>query len=395
MNDTISDTSSEEEGASTNPFFKTWASRWLVYRPPSALVWAWLLLMLFGRPITVSLPVSPGILLLPALVAWILLLFIGGWGRFAFYPLYVLLFPLLVLFYAIIFLAKLFSVPLKVGRFVTSGRLIVLAIIVIALGSLAYFLVPDPSVRAVASISALVALYILFLQSFRFAANPFRPLTGFFTFFGDQGEAFIRRTYIKPALEKRGQGTDMAIRVCNWIIRAIDYLEPSDTTQEGGLVGATRSFLVPTTIFAFILVFVSLAFAFALTIQAIEAAWGPQFTGLGDVPNLMDYLYFSILTQATVIPSGVSPLSAFGQILIIWIVLTGVLLLTLLLATFTTSVGIHGETAMNSIRDSLESERRRFHDWKVNLESEPDIPPEAIVQEVHHLPGENEEDSNS
>jgi hypothetical protein len=68
-----------------------------------------------------------------------------------------------------------------------------------------------------------------------------------------------------------------------------------------------------------------------------------------------------------------------GQILVIWNVLSGVLLLTLLIALFTTSVGMRADKAVSTISGHLDTERERYSGWLKTLQSAPKSP--AVVIE--------------
>lgn len=107
--------------------------------------------------------------------------------------------------------------------------------------------------------------------------------------------------------------------------------------------------------------------SFSVALFHVERAWGPLIEGIGDPRTLFSYFYFSFLSQATAVPDGIRPLSVYGQIWILWVVMTGILLLTVLIALFTTSVGVHAESALSEVRTFSEDARRDLTLWRGQL----------------------------
>lgn len=344
--------------------FDTWIGKWLIHRMPAAVAWYWFILRFLNRPFPFGLQLSREYLLILPLVAWLIIVLFGRWLRFVLYPLYIFFFPILVAWFAFRLMAKIIGIPVQATRFARSGRLVFLLLVIVISGWSVTLAVDNSHTRAIASISAHTAIYVLFLQSFRWAANPYRPIIRFFGFVSDKGNAFIKGVFIEPAIETEGQSREVALNVCNWILKAVDFLYPDEAPLEKGITGFTRSHLVPVSIFGFVLLYAVLASSFSLSLYEIERAWGPQIIGLADSPSIAHYFYFSFLSQATAVPDNIAPVSLFGQVWMVWIVMTGMLLLTVLIAMFTTSVGIHGEDALSNVKDALELERKRFLEWK-------------------------------
>ncbi|MEW6213369.1 MAG: hypothetical protein AB1631_34055, partial [Acidobacteriota bacterium] len=67
------------------------------------------------------------------------------------------------------------------------------------------------------------------------------------------------------------------------------------------------------------------------------------------------------------------------QIWIVWVVMTGVLLLTILIGLLTTAVGLQGENVLAELRGFLETSRGRLVDWQKQL-AEPVIEAEPLIE---------------
>jgi cell division protein FtsL len=349
--------------------FDTWLGKWFIQRLTALLVWYWFLLRFLNQPLPFGLYLPREYLLIPAGAALLLMLVFGRWLRFFFYPFYVFFFPLLVLWALFRLFAKMVNIPIQAGHFARSGRLILVLLIVAFAAWLSAFTAESTSIQVVASLLAHSATFILFLYTFRWASNPYRPLTKAVEFFSQQGSELIGKSLVEPTLEDQVQFRTSAKFICEKILVAIDFLYPPESPRERGIAGFTYNQLVPTTIFSFIVIYAVLALSFAFTLDKIEKAWGQQFTGLGSNPTIGDYIYFTFLSQATAVPDGVYPLTTLGQVWLVWMVLTGILLLTLLIATFTTAVGVYSENAVETIGQTLAHEKQRYSEW-LNLLSE-------------------------
>lgn len=234
--------------------------------------------------------------------------------------------------------------------------------------------------QAIAAAVAHAALFLLFGQAFKLAANPFRPLTDIVHFMVTRGAGFINRTYLTPALTGKVDSKDTAAGAVETPLKVIDFLTPDNNLIDRGISGFARRGLIPSFAVIFSGVYALLATSFSTALLMIEKAWGPQFEGITQTGNFFDYFYFSLLSQATAIPSGVHPITVFGKIWMVWIVLTGLLILAVLLTFIATTVGMQREQ-VNNINILLSQQRDILLNWEKTLsptESHPTTGSEVV-----------------
>jgi hypothetical protein len=368
---------------------------WFVYRFPAALTWFWIILRFTGRGLPFKIPLDRDYLVIPFLIAWVVLILARGWLRAIFYLPYLLTFPLLILiaicWWIFLFFKSTLVVPVQAFRIARSGAAIFVTFMAIVVGWAITLMGSRPSTRAAAALAAHTGTYLLFLQSFRWASNPYRPLLAIIEFLSEKGRKFFENTYINPGMKDAGDKRNSAIKACNWCLKWLDKLYQAKAPLKQGLMAFTYGNLLPSFIYGFIVIYCVLALSFSVTLYEIERAWGPIVSGLGSPTTSLSYFYFSFLTQATAIPSDVRPLSAYGQLWILWLVMTGILLLTILIASFTTSLGVHGGNALTEVRAFSESARQDLIRWQAEL-SQPVIEAEVVSSKV--VPNQSSEAGN-
>jgi membrane associated rhomboid family serine protease len=280
--------------------FKDHLRAWFLYRLPAALFWYWIILVAFGKELPAYITFERIYLVLPVGVAWVLLVLAHKWWRVLSYPFYALGFPLWMFFILCIWLFVTFRKTIKHFRFirvVTSGAMIFLLFITIVIGWLVALFAYIPNTRATAALVAHTAIYLLFLQSFRWAANPFRPLLAFVRFLSVRGRKILEDVYINPGLTGTGSTRETAIKTCDWCLKMLDKFYASKEPLNRGVTSFTHRTVLPAFIYGFIFLYLLLATSFSLTLYEIERAWSPLFTGLGanatrfTVPNALVQSY--------------------------------------------------------------------------------------------------------
>lgn len=381
------------------PFLK----KWVAYRLFAALVWCAIILTLSGRELPFGIPIDRIYLAVPFGVAWVAFVFAHRWLLVLLYFPYLVLFPLLVLGGASWWVfQRLRKVPMRIFRTIKSGPMIFMIFMAILVSWTVTFVSGNASHRATASLIALIGTYFLVIQSFRWASNPYRPLLAVVEFLSEKGRKAFEENYLKPGMTDVSQKRDFAIKACDWGLNALERLYAAKAPLRQGLTAFTHRSLMPSFVLGFIGMYAILATSFSCALFRIEQAWGPLIKGIpGDPPTLFSYFYFSFLSQATAVPDGIQPLSVYGQLWILWVVMTGIMLLTILIALFTTSVSVHSENAFLQIRDFSESTRSGLTVWKEQL-SRPVIEAEVIDVEAKPVeasvavaPSRNGENSSS
>jgi hypothetical protein len=303
------------------------------------------------------------LLLFPG-IAWLSLLITQKWKRLLIYPFYLFIVPPLgTLVLTIKFFWKLWKGSIKIFKVAKSTQLAIFLFVLTIIGWVIAIFLANVQIQSIASIIAHTSLFLFFLQSFRWASNPFRPIYKSFDIIWD----FIK-TLISNNIENWEDLNDFyreATRTwIRWSNNAIDYLIPQNSSLHDGLIGIAKQHIITFAIFSFGVQYFLLALSFAGAISKFEIAWGPVFEGLNTPTSYFDYFYLCISSQATSLPNEVYPINIYGQIWIIWLLLTGILLLTILLAIFTTSVGVQGDRAISDIKKDLEEKRGKIKHWE-------------------------------
>lgn len=357
---TNSHTPGSSTGAQAIPLIRrtlpSFLKKWVVYRLFAALAWCALILTLSGREVPFGLPIDRIYLAVPFVIAWIVFVFAHQWLKVLLYFPYLVAFPLLILCSLSWWLFQLFrKVPIQVFRTIKSGPMIFLIFVAIIVSWTVTFVSPSASHRATASLIALFGTYVLVIQSFRWASNPYRPLLALIEF-ASQKRRLIEENYLKPGMTDVNQERDFVIKACNWCLNAVYRWYQARAPLRHGLTAFTQRSLLPSFVLGFIVMYAILASSFSCALFHIDQAWGPLIDGIpGSPPTLFSYFYFSFLSQATAVPDDIHPRSIYGQLWILWVVMTGILLLTIQIALFTTSVGVHGEHAMLQVRSFSEN----------------------------------------
>ncbi|MEW6210827.1 MAG: hypothetical protein AB1631_20850, partial [Acidobacteriota bacterium] len=332
--------------------------KWILYRLFTAIAWYWLILRVFDKQLPFGIQIDRDYLITPFLLSWLILILAKRWWRVFFHFPYFLIFPFLMLFVLSRWAFKLLKVtmklPIRAFRAAKSGAAIFLTLLGIIIGWGIAFLSHRPHARAWASLVAHIATYIMFLQSFRWASNPYYPLLAVIEFLSDKGQKFFEKSYVNPGLTDKGNKRQTALDACEWCLKIIDKIYEVNAPMKRGITAYTYKKILPTFTFGFLILYVVLATSFGLTLYEIERAWGTLIQGIPDTSTRLSYLYFSFLSQATAVPDEIKPISPYGQIWIVWVVMTGVLLLTILIGLLTTAVGLQGENVLAELRGFLE-----------------------------------------
>jgi hypothetical protein len=324
------------------------------------------------RFLNVPLPFFPQypreILLIPLVIAILLIVLSQRWARLLFYPIYALFSPLIAAYYLGKWGYSIIKIPFQATQLLASTRTAIILVAISLISWLLSFRLIDLEARAIISIFAHVSTFLLLIQLFRWASNPFRPLLALVELFSKKFSPFYEKYSIKPARNSGSTDKKNIENQLGYILKGFDFIQPSNMEHDKGIIGFATAGLVPFGISIFITIYFILAISYSVVLMNLQIAWGNQLLGLGEHPVFTDYLYFSILAQATVIPSPIAPITHLGQFLIIIPVITGILLLTLFIALFTTSIGIHGKTSINKLRNLISSERKRYLDWRKELQ---------------------------
>lgn len=354
-------------------FVRGLLKKWVVYRLFTTLGWLGLIYKVNNINVFWEVKFNHYWFFAPIFITLIGFLLRNSWIRFFVHPIYFLIFPIIALYIVgkIVYLLFINIRKYIIGNVPTMASIVIFLMLAAIMGWIIAILPNKFNIQAFAALIAHVSIYLIFLQSFRWASNPFRPLLVVLDFLSHKGLKFIEETCIKPGLTE-SKKRETALTVCGNLDRIINFIYDPNNMLRRGFTAFTHGKVLPIIIYAFIFCYMCLAISFSFTLYKIEKAFGFIVSGLGKERDIFSYLYFSFLTQATVIPDGVEPLSVYGQIWICLLVFTGVLMLTFLLSLVTTSVGMHNENLLSETRNFFEQAKQNVERWCKEL-SEPTI----------------------
>ena len=90
-------------------FFDRSFGKWIVYRFSTSLIWYFLFVRVSNKPFIFGDLFDEQILIIPFFVWFILMAIFGRWGRLMIYPLYLISFPIVVIYIIIKSIIKIFS----------------------------------------------------------------------------------------------------------------------------------------------------------------------------------------------------------------------------------------------------------------------------------------------
>lgn len=337
----------------------TFLKKWVVYRLPTLFAWGWLVFRISGWTLPIEQRVE-NYFVFPYLIAFILLVLTGRWLLAFGYPFYFVFSPILIIFEPIAFIIRTFITSSEgnpkwvktLGKFVAfvrSFKAIIILFLLAAVAWVATALYVAPINRPILALVAHIITYILFLQSFRWAANPYRPILLGLGLMSRAGESLIRKIIVEPNLKKRVEERDSSYQTCDLILQGLLRLHDPEAQLTHGITSITHGSLAAFFTGFFFLMYLFVATSFTFSLYEIENGWGKIISGLGDTPDRMSYFYLSFLSQATAIPDGIQPLGHAGQVWIIWMVMTGLLLLTGLITLFTSAAGVYSDSTLSEV----------------------------------------------
>jgi hypothetical protein len=367
MNDSTLTQNPVIEKESSKSRFWDLFKKFVLFRLFAFLVWAWLILSYAQLPLPDGWSKYHNLLLVPYGITWVGFFFTSNWLFVITYPFYWIIFPGVLVARTAAWGSWGLRLPFKAFRATKSVAFNVFVVLTIVVSWTVTAKSTYPGTKATAALIALIAVYAILLQSFRWAANPYKPLLVATDFLSGTGRTYMEKMYIIPGLKEKGKKRDEAIKFCESILAALAAFQRPAGPFRFGLSSFTHSKVLPAFIFGSLTMYTVLALSFSLAHYYIDLAWGSIIGGLGPLPLFSTYFYFSFLTQATAIPDGVQPLSVYGQLWIIWLVVTGILLLTVLIAFFTTSLGVQSESTVAEIRSFANRAASDLVRWREEL----------------------------
>lgn len=354
--------------------FDTWFGKTFLYRISAFLVWYFIFIRIFDKNLPFNINnYYQKYLLIPALFSFILLIISWRIDRFLFYPIYIGFFP----FALIWIIPKTIYRGIKFRKILKSWKFTAMLIFIIIVGWIIIFKINNLEISTYISLVTHSACYLLFLNSFNFASNPYKPIENFVKFFGGKASDFLDKIITKPITNPDSQINkqllNSAVTFYDFIINFIDKLSILENSSSEGLPGFTRKWFVSIFISIFLFLYGLLGISFSISLFWIERAWGTQINGLSSSGEFIDYIYFNFLSLLTAIPNNIQPITVFGKLWIVWIIISGVLLLTILLTMFTTTASMQSDSFINDTVVELKQIRDKYLGWKTSLEEKQNL----------------------
>lgn len=360
----------------------SFSKTWFLYRIPTLLAWIWLILKLTGWLLPLEYRIE-SYLIYPYLICLLGLVLTGRWLLAIFYPFYFFLSPLLVVFLPIAFIvrgfqessngaSRLVSSVSKAVTFLRSFKAIIVLMLIAIMLWLATNFYIDTIYRPSFALAAHISTYLLFLQSFRWAANPYKPILHGLRFISKHGGTIIRTLFIDPNIKKKLEERKQSYQTCSTILSGLEKIHNPENPLTQGITSITHGRLSAIFTGFFFLMYLMVALSFSQALFEVERGWGKLISGLSEIPDRFTYFYFSFLSQATAIPDGVQALNHYGEIWLIWMVLTGLLLLTGLITLFTSAAGVYSDSTLEEIDTIFDEMKSKVEAYQNELIAAPD-----------------------
>lgn len=335
------------------------ASTIFKYWLPGLFFWTWFFLRFLDLPLPFFEEASREVLLLYPAFAWIYSTAKSKWEILICPALIVFGTPVIFSFFLLKLLLFFLRLPMKIWNFAQTAQTTLVLILLVFFSLVVAVSVTNETTSAIAAITALVAYYVLSLQAFRWALKPFQPVLMML----EVGKSFIG-WLINSSSKQPGVTPDSIKTWLEWARKATDHLDPTPPASGFKIAIVAKNQLVAASPIVFILLHLTIASVSAFALQRIEMAWGSLFTGLPAEPNFFDYFYVTLLSQASVIPAEILPIGFWGKFWLLLSVSTGVLLLGVLFALFSTAIGLQGEQAEEEIGNFFETFRNQLVSWE-------------------------------
>lgn len=233
------------------------------------------------------------------------------------------------------------------------------------------FLSKDQYSRGVFALGAHIFTYLVFLHTFKWVTNPYQP----FVRLSQLVEGFITRLVggffsADPAVQKNRNETNVTA-FFESILTVLDSMFPDDRLRDETSTRDFQKSILPHFINGFIVIYLLLSVSFSLALQQVELTWGHLFSNISRTGRFFDYLYFSLLGLLSSLPGNIQPINDNGRLWFLWIIFTGLLLLTFMLGVFSTSFSMLGLNETGKIKGNIMAAKDCLRDGINRLEENP------------------------
>lgn len=371
---------SDENEVKTNKLYKVF-EKWILFRIPAFLFWYWLVSLIIKDFSGSYFQYADKYLLLSILVSEIILVFLKKWIKLFGLLLYVLAFPLLFPFILISLLSKVLTLVFKTPAYslktIFCDKTFVLNILLLTVFWLLLVKIENPLIESYLALSILITNLIFLAHLFYVAINPL-----YFLYIFQKVIWRISEPIICICIKKWGHllFKDKSYK---------SYLETLDTAvtrvndKTSNLLdkfNKHKLLLVPLIAFVFLLIFTYFAISIGVCAFKIGDFYGPLLNISEYTSSVFDFIYTTALLMLTILPNNVSPNGVLGQLFILFSVLHGIMIISLLLSGFFAMLSSDNNISKETFSKLIEEMNRDVEKWKQILidEQQGSVKTEAV-----------------
>jgi len=328
-------------------------NKYLVWRLPALLFCLWVYLRWQDLPVLYFPKFNRDFLVIPVIAAELIHILRRDKISVLFFPVYTVFYPLSFIFFVLYDISKLLLIPIRLFVIMKAEYTFYLCVFVSIIFWVVSAISKDQYSKGVFALGAHVFTYLVFLHVFKWVTNPYQP----FVRLSQLAEGFVGKLVNgllsdDPVFQKN-RSEKSAIAFLETILSLINAFIPKESLSSESVTHNFQKSILPYFINGFIVIYLMLAVSFSVALQQIELTWGRLFINISHSGRFFDYLYFSLLAQISMLTNNVQPIGDTGRLWLLWIILTGLLLLTFMLGVFTTSFSMLGRNEMGAIEGHL------------------------------------------
>ena len=366
------------------------ANKWVIWRFAALCFWYWFL-ALRGQELSLPALQYMGLFaVIPVLRQfmhrrwWLGLLAIPGAGLYYFVG-----FPFVGIHWCAKLATRIFAVPQRLLRFVTSATGFLLALLVFVLLLLVIPAIRDPLALVILGYMNLAVINVLFLCGLAWSSNPLSPVL----FISKQAWGLLN-WYVENSRKERPISKASAQTSLS-IARSIrGFLSNHIVDDAGHLLNVDRlkRYIAPAFASVILMLFLILVAGYALTYYALQRSGVDVLPGLGSTPTLGAAWYHSLTISTAALHQGVIPNSSMGRLIQSLHLINAAMFLASALFLFSYAMGDHGKQELHRLRNYPKRIVTKIDEWIEDLQSSEALPgtdQNLIDVEEHEEPDDN------
>lgn len=332
-------------------------NKYLVWRIPALLFCLWVYLRWQDMPVPYLPKFNRDFLVIPVIAAELIHILRRDKLSVLFFPVYTVFYPLSFIFFVLYDISKILLIPIRLFVILKAEYTFYLCVFVSVIFWVVSAISRDQYSKGVFALGAHVFTYLVFLHTFKWVTNPYQPFVRVSQLVEGFVEKLVNGLLSDDPVFQKNRSEKSAIAFLESILSLLNTFAPKESLASETGTHKFQKSILPYFINGFIVIYLGLAVSFSIALQQIELTWGRLFINISHSGRFFDYLYFSLLAQISMLTNNVQPISDTGRLWLLWIILTGLLLLTFMLGVFTTSFSMLGRNEMGAIESHLQAAR--------------------------------------